>query len=174
MNVFLCDHDPKVAAQSLADQHVVKMPLEGTQILCTLATTLGIRPAEPWYKPTHRSHPCTLGVGRDPEYRRWVVLHVDGLFDEYEHRFGREHASRPVFERVSDALEIPRIGPAPEVQDSWPACPRVDPSLVQSYRTVLARKYATWPDARWRRRTPPVWLGPGLTRGPGALTWGPA
>ena len=35
MNRFLIDHHPDAIAKSLCDQHVVKMPLEEAQMLCT-------------------------------------------------------------------------------------------------------------------------------------------
>lgn len=164
MNVFVCDPDPRRAAQALADRHVVKMPLESTQIFCTLADELGL--AGPgsrlrWYRPTHRSHPCTRGVSRFPEYRRWVAIHTDGLFNEYELRFGREHAAREVFERAVLALqvELDTRNPPPEPHASWPVCPQVEPDIVASYRRVLRDKYAAWGDlARWTKRGRPDWL----------------
>ena len=35
MNRFLIDYSPETIAQALCDQHVVKMPLEEAQMLCT-------------------------------------------------------------------------------------------------------------------------------------------
>lgn len=160
MNVFICDPDPRVAARALADRHVVKMPLESTQILCTVGPAiLGFQPPGRWYKPTHRGHPCTRATQEDPEYRRWMVLYTVSLFDEYEHRFGRPHASREVFDSAVRALCIDLNAPAPPPTQGWPACPRVVPDTVESYRAVLRRKYAEWGEsARWTRSSPPSWL----------------
>ena len=36
MNIFYLDRDPRIAAQMHCDKHVVKMPLESAQMLCTL------------------------------------------------------------------------------------------------------------------------------------------
>ena len=35
MNRFLIEHEPSDIAKSLCDQHIVKMPLEEAQMLCT-------------------------------------------------------------------------------------------------------------------------------------------
>ena len=35
MNRFLIDHHPDAIAKQLCDQHIVKMPLEEAQMLCT-------------------------------------------------------------------------------------------------------------------------------------------
>ena len=35
MNRFIIDYDVKSIAESLCDQHIVKMPLEEAQMLCT-------------------------------------------------------------------------------------------------------------------------------------------
>jgi len=36
MNIFVLDKDPYVAAQMMCDKHVVKMILEGSQMLSTV------------------------------------------------------------------------------------------------------------------------------------------
>ena len=39
MNRFIVDEDPVIIAESLCDQHIVKMPLEEAQMLCTLVAS---------------------------------------------------------------------------------------------------------------------------------------
>ena len=41
MNIFALNSDPILAAQNHVDRHVVKMPLETSQILCTVVRGLG-------------------------------------------------------------------------------------------------------------------------------------
>lgn len=36
MNIFILDKDPIIAAQMLCDKHVIKMPLETAQLLCSV------------------------------------------------------------------------------------------------------------------------------------------
>lgn len=57
MNIFVLDYNPKLAAQYHCDKHVVKMILESTQIVCSVANELGI---ETPYETTHYNHPCTV------------------------------------------------------------------------------------------------------------------
>jgi len=57
VNIFAVHPDPVVAAQSLRDNHTVKMVLESAQMLCTVAHKQGIPTP---YRPTHTAHPCVL------------------------------------------------------------------------------------------------------------------
>ena len=60
MNIFALDNDVKVAAQWHVDKHVVKMPLETAQMLCTARHELGEKPESIPYKVAHKNHPCTI------------------------------------------------------------------------------------------------------------------
>jgi len=62
VNRFLIDHHPDAIAKQLCDQHIVKMPLEEAQMLCTSLWHHAPFYAEAWdlYKPVHQKHPCTL------------------------------------------------------------------------------------------------------------------
>ena len=62
MNRFIIDYDVVSIAQSLCDQHIVKMPLEECQMLCTALWHHAPEYAEEndLYKPVHQKHPCTL------------------------------------------------------------------------------------------------------------------
>jgi len=56
MNVFVLDEDPVLSA-NLCDKHIVKMPLETAQILCTVARSKGHNAP---YKSTHIKHPVVI------------------------------------------------------------------------------------------------------------------
>ena len=61
MNRFIIEDTPSKIASSLCDQHVVKMPLEEAQMLCTALWHHAPDYAkERLYKPVHQKHPCTL------------------------------------------------------------------------------------------------------------------
>ena len=57
MNRFIVDEDPVIIAESLCDQHIVKMPFEEAQMLCTVLW----HPAPEYakendlYKPVHQN-----------------------------------------------------------------------------------------------------------------------
>ena len=54
MNIFILDTDHSTSALYYVDKHVVKMPLETAQMLCTALSATGI--VTP-YKATHKNHP---------------------------------------------------------------------------------------------------------------------
>jgi len=56
MNRFLIDHHPDAIAKQLCDQHIVKMPLEEAQMLCTAVWHHRPDVAEEYglYKPVHQ------------------------------------------------------------------------------------------------------------------------
>ena len=62
MNRFIVDYDVINIAQSLCDQHIVKMPLEEAQMLCTALWHHAPDFAEKHnlYKPVHQKHPLSL------------------------------------------------------------------------------------------------------------------
>ena len=71
MNRFLIDHHPDAIAKSLCDQHIVKMPLEEAQMLCTAVWHHRPDIAEKYglYKPVHQKHPCTCLLYTSPSPR---------------------------------------------------------------------------------------------------------
>lgn len=91
MNIFVLDYSPVKAAQMQCDKHVVKMPLESAQILCT-AFPKGSAP----YKLTHYNHPCSIWCRQSEENYKWLIQHGLALCDEYTYRYGKHHKSRDV------------------------------------------------------------------------------
>ena len=62
MNRFIIEDTPFLISKSLCDQHIVKMPLEEAQMLCTALWHVAPNYADKHnlYKPVHQKHPCTL------------------------------------------------------------------------------------------------------------------
>jgi len=73
------------------DKHVVKMPLETAQLLCS-AFEKGRAP----YKRTHYNHPCSIWTRISEKNFEWLVEHGLALCDEYTFRYGKVHKSRNV------------------------------------------------------------------------------
>lgn len=90
MNIFAVEADPVLAARALCDKHVVKMPLESAQLLCTTAHALGL---DAPYKPTHRNHPCSLWLLEGAGNVLWLHAHGLELCFEYSRRYGKRHKS---------------------------------------------------------------------------------
>ncbi len=91
MNIFVLDYSPIKAAQMQCDKHVVKMPLETAQLLCS-AFHRGIAP----YKPTHHNHPCSLWTKASEKNYLWLIEHGLALCSEYTYRYNKIHKSQDV------------------------------------------------------------------------------
>jgi len=161
MNVFVCDVDPVIAAQSLADKHVVKMVVETAQMLSAACELSGIT-FEGQYRLTHRHHPCVQALLEQNTYVRWTVLHGLALCSEYTRRYDRRHKSQNIIETAASLLpwdttadfdfeQFPRA-----VFDEFKGL-----NVVEAYRRHLAHKYnVLWKPGNARWRVPavrPVW-----------------
>lgn len=154
MNIFVIDSDPEVSAIHLCDKHIVKMPLESAQMLCTISWRFGL-PAQ--YKPSFQNHPCTRWAGETWGNWHWLVKHAIALCVEYERRYRRQHASyipiihcaahggRPVL--ASPSLLTPFVQVMPEKYKQVDA--------VSAYRAYYIGEKARF--ARWSHAKPPVW-----------------
>jgi len=95
MNRFLISYTPEWIARELCDKHVVKMPLEEAQMLCTV-----VRQANPeyadeheLYRVAHAKHPCTLWAGKTRANYKYAFQLWNHMCLEYTHRYGKRHAS---------------------------------------------------------------------------------
>jgi hypothetical protein len=153
MNIFVLDTDTRKCAQYHADQHVVKMTLESTQILCTVLTLLGL---EAPYKPTHAHHPCVRWAGQSLSNWRWLLGLVFALNAEYRYRFERLQDHR--------SAQVARSLPTPPIEDigltefaqAMPAIYRVPGDPVQAYRRFYMAEKSRF--ATWTKRPPPAWF----------------
>lgn len=155
MNIFVLDENPEVAARSLCDKHVVKMALESVQLLCTTAHKLG-QPAP--YKATHAKHPCSLWLLAGRNNAQWLFSHTDAIFDEYERRYEKLHASKLALQQLDRPALLAALpdGATPFAQ-AMPDEYKCDDS-VQAYRAYYLghkRSFATWkppsaPPSWWR------------------------
>ena len=84
MNIFVLDIDPQLAASLHLDKHVVKMPLETAQMLCTINAEFGI---DVPYKATHKNHPCTLWAKATKANYQWLTALGLNLCYEYTYRY---------------------------------------------------------------------------------------
>lgn len=143
MNIFYVHPDPRVAARSLCDKHVIKMLLESAQILSTVRHGVGL-PAP--YRATHSRHPSTLWAGSSKAAYGWLWRHADALADEYLRRYGRVHKTTHVLEALREPPAV-----LPDVAFTPPPQAMPDeyrqPDAVDAYRTYYRnakRAIATW------------------------------
>ena len=95
MNIFVLDKDPIISAQMQCDKHIVKMPLETAQMLCSVWHRYGSADRVP-YKEAHKNHPCTLWAGDDAHNYDWLWRHGMELCFEYTRRYNNIHKCQAV------------------------------------------------------------------------------
>lgn len=154
MNIFVLDTDIEAAAQMAVDRHVVKMPLESVQLLCSACHLGGV--AAP-YKLSHRNHPCAVWTRASAENYDWLVRFAYQQFREYLFRYGKTHASLAVLEFCdANRPRLPSVGLTPfalAMPDQYKtACP------IESYRRYYVGEKS---DLRsYKKRQPPSWFVP--------------
>ena len=157
MNIFILDKNIKTCARYHADQHVIKMILEGTQMLCTVLNQNGI---EAPYRSTHLKHPCTLWAGKSLSNWLWLQKLTLQLNQEFHYRFDRETDHR--------SAEVAKRLPTPPLQDlgltefaqAMPEKFRIAGNPVQAYRNFYIFEKSRF--AKWTRRRPPKWFTAGI------------
>lgn len=132
MNIFVIDEDPILAATWLVDRHVVKMPVEYAQMLCTAHWhSNGVKNRKSVddenmfrifknfpdsvnpYLPTHVNHPSSIWARETIGNYLWLCCHAKATCEEYTKRYGRRHASEDVIDwclsnipcNIEDTLE---------------------------------------------------------------------
>jgi hypothetical protein len=151
MNIFYVDSDPVIAAQQLVDKHVVKMPLETAQLLCS-AFPQGAAP----YRRTHYNHPSAVWTRRSRANYEWLIKHGIALCEEYTKRYGKQHKSNIVI--LWCQANIDQIEWGEDFFTDPPECMPDDcktGNSVQSYREYY-RKYKSY-IYRWTNREKPQW-----------------
>lgn len=151
MNIFVLDVNPSKAAIYHNNSHVVKMPLETAQMLCTNLVKFGI---ESPYLPVHRKHPCTLWAGQSRENFLWLCELGLELCQEYTFRYGKVHKSQEVIEYAVDKSHLIPNGLLTKFALAMPddykrCCP------VESYREYYRKDKGHL--AEWKLRNVPEW-----------------
>lgn len=151
MNIFVLDKNTRKCAQAHVDSHVVKMPLESAQMLCT---SLNYYKVETPYKPVHRNHPCTLWTKTNRSNFLWLCELGLELCEEYTFRYGKTHKCLEVIEYcITNANSIPDGNLtkfALAMPDEYKRC---DP--IESYRNYYNGGKTHL--AEWKLREKPEW-----------------
>ena len=117
MNRFLLDHHPKAIAKQLCDQHIVKMPLEEAQMLCTSLWhhAPDYAAAKNLYKPVHQKHPCTLWAMRSQANYVYAFNLYASMLEEYTYRYGKVHGASKHFMALADGKQFLPVDPVNHV-----------------------------------------------------------
>jgi|TARA_R110002012_G_scaffold321050_1_gene547221 hypothetical protein len=176
MNIFILDDDIDKCAEYHVDKHIVKMPLEAAQMLCTnhwINKYLGHIPrkleSHEWqvikeaktnkvrdfpYLPTMYNHPCTIWARQSLDNYEWLYCYALALNDEYGYRYGKSHKSvQEVVLRLPDPVQLPRTGLTQFVMAMPDDLKSENP--IQSYRQFYHKDKATF--ASWKGRNKPDW-----------------
>lgn len=161
MNIFKLDESPILSAQFQCDKHVVKMPLESAQMLCTVHRLLdGDEGNEELYKVAHPKHPSTLWTMETIANYHWHYNHWVALCKEYTHRYGKVHLSFQKFgERLKQQprnIPMGTMTPFRLAMGSNPEC-MFPENPVKSYRAYYKTKQERF-DMKWTKRNIPNWF----------------
>ena len=176
MNIFVLDTDIDKCAEYHVDKHIVKMPLEAAQMLCTnhwVDKYLGYIPrkltSEEWavlkeakkneerdfpYLPTMYNHPCTIWARSSLDNYEWTHCYGNALGEEYRYRYGKQHKSVTVINQLPDIKRMERHGfttfglAMPDVLKDYD-------NPIQSYRDYYHLDKGTF--ASWSARERPPW-----------------
>lgn len=157
MNIFVLDYDIQKCVEYHADQHVVKMILESTQMLCTVLNKLGLQAP---YKSTHLRHPCTLLVCDSLENWKWLQTLALKLNEEYRFRFDRHKDHKSAL--IARTLPIPPIknNGLTDFAQAMPDEYKCPGNAVKAYRRFYVAEKAHF--AAWTKRPVPDWFKTGI------------
>lgn len=140
------------------NSHLIKIPLEISQMLSTVWRELTGLESEVIYKSTHSRHPCTLWLKESYANFKYAIDLFYALHDEWNYRYGhnKTHKCFDVIEYVSniDKLLFKKQEPTPfalamdiEFKSS---------DAVKSYRTYFNNRKLHL--AQWKNRNIPSWV----------------
>jgi len=165
MNIFVVHENPGVAAQDLCDKHVVKMIVEGCQMLSTnhrLAGSHIVYAPVNLYKQSFANHPCTIWARQSYENYMWLANHTNALCNEYGHRYNKVHSCKQMAEWfLFHPLGQGKLTPfAQAMPDEF----KVHGDAVSAYRKYYIG--AKSKIAKWKYTKIPDWYSQGLTTAP--------
>jgi hypothetical protein len=179
MNLFACEDNPVEAAKALPDKHVCKMCIENAQMLAVAVGdvdglgwgTLRKKDGTPYSQKAHINHPSTKWVRASYGNLAWTIIHGLALCDEFEHRFGKPHASKVAHLDAKALFEANK--PELDLNSHWElhqTFARAMPEEIKFDKSIDSitayRKYLTLnkPWAAWTRdeSRKPTWWNPSL------------
>jgi hypothetical protein len=177
MNVFLLDSNFETSAKYHVDKHIVKMPLEAAQLLCTALWVdkyLGFVPRaldkydreklkqidkenrDFAYLPSYENHPWGIWARESLDNWIWLWNYADTLGDEYTYRYGKVHKSTQVIRSLPEPVNMEERGLRPMPQCMPDDVKIEDKFPVQAYRNYY-KQYKNHLFG-WKNREVPSWL----------------
>lgn len=162
MNRFIIEHHPDAIARSLCDQHIVKMPLEEAQMLCTAVWHHNPSFAEytGLYKPVHQKHPCTLWAMETRANYVFAYNLYTSMLCEYHNRYGKWHGAGKHSRALNCAQQfIPEgaLTPHPQCFSGHDDCKTDEEWPIMAYRAFYKVDKTAF--ARYNKgRNMPEWM----------------
>jgi hypothetical protein len=160
MNIFVLDFDPQKAARYSCNAHVVKMPIETAQILCSVFHLYNFKRKIP-YKLTHANHPCSSWARESKENSLWLLEHGFHLCHEYFYRYGfekkKQHRVLEVMEWIDKNIKYVSFPKTNLTEFVCAMKPEfiISDSPIENYRNYYIKGK---PFLFYRYRTPPFFL----------------
>ena len=151
MNIFVLGSSPEESARLQCDKHIVKMPLETAQMLCSALHLCG---SSGKYKPTHQNHPCSVWARESRDNFDWLCHHGFALCDEYRNRYGKVHACLEVIQDCFHKRESIPAGSLTPFAQAMPDIYKRD-DAVTAYRLYYVEAKQSVAD--WKFCDPPEW-----------------
>ena len=160
MNIFVLDRNPVTAARMHCDKHIPKMCVEAAQMIASALRRHGatddmmpLTKSGTPYKGGYKHHPCTVWAGDSFANWFWLWNHGMALCEEYEKRFGKEHACyEPISFMGGSTVQWPSYKFTPFAQAMPDEYRNED--AVKAYRAYYHSKQF----AKWEKGTPaPDW-----------------
>lgn len=171
MNLFVTDIDPVQCAIALDDKRVGKMLMECNQMM-----SVGIKYYDPaaesgWEDgpglvtlgKTHMNHPVSIWVRETRANFLWCCHHAEALEVEFEHRFGKKHASgerTPYLRKFSTLIPYGSLTPFQNsaANHGLGIDFSEETNVTEAYRAYLAKRWATDKlEPKWTNRSEPSW-----------------
>ena len=161
MNRFIIETSTNRIAKSLCDQHIVKMPIEEAQMLCTALWHISpnYAKAKNLYKPVHQKHPCTLWAMETKSNYAFAFSLYKEMLLEYESRYGRLHGAGKHFFSLRDGIAfLPdgNITKHPQCFGKYTHLKTNEDFPIFAYRNFYIADKLNF--ARWRYTQKPHWL----------------
>ena len=162
MNRFIIEDNPDAIARSLCDQHIVKMPLEEAQMLCTALWHHAPEYAEEksLYKPVHQKHPCTLWAMKTRTNFSYAYDLYCSMLCEYHHRYGKWHGAGKHSWAISRGIKLIPDGditPHPQCFSGHDDCKTDEDWPIVAYRAFYTLDKSSF--ARYNKgRNKPQWM----------------
>jgi hypothetical protein len=182
MNIFYVHPDPRIAAQSLVNSHVVKMPLESAQMLSTAHRVIDgkeivlikenldtgrkrkkkvyiLKDGQKGlhiYQATHINHPSSVWTRKSISNYFWLYDHFLSLLDEYTFRYGKIHKCSTLVPYLKDAPNYIKVE-----NFTQPPCAMDEKYIISDDAVINYRNFYRLGKAhlhKYKNRTPPDWL----------------